>query len=353
MENKRINIFKRFWRERKIRLYYTGVICLIMTLSILLAVAVTVALYLSGVVESIVWVLFLWLPISGLLAGAIFSFVLSTMVFRPILSLSDASKRVAAGDFSVRLPYRGRLEELRTTYTNFNDMVEQLGTIETLRNDFVANVSHEFKTPLSVIEGYAMLLQDAELPAAEREESLARILEASGRLSDLVSNILLISKIDNGAFPETKTVFRLDEQLRQALLQFEPQWTEKALQLDVELPSVQIEAPEPMLMQVWTNLIGNAVKFSPDGGTVSIRLTEEGESVVVTVTDAGEGMSEETRRHIFEKFYQGDTAHRTEGNGLGLALVKKIVTHVGGSIAVESAPNAGSTFTVRLQNPKI
>ncbi len=339
---------RRVLRHRRLRLYYTAIVFVVMTLSLLATGAIAAALYLAGVWQSLTLMALVWLAVASLLIGAAVSAAISRRVLSPVIRLSDAARRVAQGDFSVRLENPGRLEELRTTYENFNGMVQELGATETLRNDFVANVSHEFKTPINAIEGYAMLLQDPSLTDAERREYIDRILEGTGRLSTLVSNILMLSKLDNGALPAKRDTFRLDEQIRQALLLLEPRWSEKRLELDVELDSVQYTGVEALCMQLWTNLIGNAVKFSPKGGTVRVLLRDRDARIVVTVADEGEGMSSETQRHIFEKFYQGDTSHRSEGNGLGLALVKRIVAACGGSIAVESAPGEGAVFTLEL-----
>ena len=339
---------ERVWRHHRIQLYYAAVVFIVMTLSLFVTGAGAVVLYLTGVWRSVTLMAIGWLAAASLLIGAVVSAAISRRVLSPVIRLSEAARRVAQGDFSVRLENPGRLEEIRTTYDSFNDMVQELGATETLRNDFVANVSHEFKTPINAIEGYAMLLQDPALTGEERQEYIDRILEGTRRLSTLVSDILMLSKLDNGVLTVQRETFRLDEQIRQALLQLEPRWSEKRLELDVELDSVQYTGFEALCMQLWTNLIGNAVKFSPEGGTVRVLLRDRDTRIVVTVADEGEGMSEETQRYIFEKFYQGDTSHRSEGNGLGLALVKRIVAACEGSIAVESVPGEGAVFTLEL-----
>ena len=209
---------RRVLRHRRLRLYYTAIVFVVMTLSLLATGAIAAALYLAGVWQSLTLMALVWLAVASLLIGAAVSAAISRRVLSPVIRLSEAARRVAQGDFSVRLQNPGRLEELRTTYENFNGMVQELGATETLRNDFVANVSHEFKTPINAIEGYAMLLQDPSLTDAERREYIDRILEGTGRLSTLVSNILMLSKLDNGALPAKRDTFRLDEQIRQALL---------------------------------------------------------------------------------------------------------------------------------------
>ena len=195
-------------------------------------------------------------------------------------------------------------------------------------------------------------MQDAQLDEAERREYAAHILAAAGRLSALVSNILLLSKLDNGAYPAAPDTFRLDEQIRRALVLLEPRWSQKGVEPDVALDSVRYTGSEALLMQVWVNLVDNAVKFSPPGGTVRVRLSAlpEGGAEAV-VSDDGEGMTAETQRHIFDKFYQGDSSHRAEGNGLGLSLVRAIVRLHGGEVTVQSAPGAGAALTGRLPPP--
>lgn len=338
----------RSLRHRRIRLYYAGIVFGVMTLSLATAGCVAAVLYLTGVWPSIALFAFLTLGGASLVIGTVISGIISRRVLKPMLRLSEASRRVAQGDFSVRLGYSGHLDEVQATYRSFNDMVSELGATETLRDDFVANVSHEFKTPINAIEGYATLLQDPQLGEDERREYIDQILVSTGRLSALVSNILLLSKLDNGAYPDEAAAFSLDEQIRQALLLLEPRWAPKGLRLDVELDSVRYTGCESMLMQVWINLVDNAIKFSPPGGTVHVRLRALAGGAEVVVSDEGEGMSQETQRHVFDKFYQGDTSHRAEGNGLGLSLVRAIVLRHSGEVTVKSAPGAGATFTVLL-----
>ena len=265
-----------------------------------------------------------------------------------IAQLSKASKEVAKGNFNITVEDSSRLEEVQTTFRNFNAMVQELNATTTLSNDFIANVSHEFKTPLTAVEGYAMLLQDSELPESERQEYLDKILYNTHRLSALVENVLILSKLESRPLPEQYAEFRLDEQLRQAVVILEPEWAKKELRLDVQLDEVTIRGCESLLSHVWTNLLTNAIKFSAPGQEISLRLLEQTNCVVVTVADHGCGMDEETRRRCFEKFYQGDTSRRADGNGLGLAMVKRIIELSDGVIEVESAPHQGSTFRVVL-----
>lgn len=301
---------------------------------------------------------FLRNPLAFILAFYVFSFIIATVltlyisryILSPVEHLSDASKKVAHGDFTVQIPLDSDSDELNVTISNFNSMVRELRSIETLRDDFIANVSHEFKTPLSAIEGYAMLLQEKNLGDKEREECARKILQSTARLNDLTGNILLLSKLDNQNYPQENTTFSLDEQIRQAILMFESVWTKKQIDIDCDMPDVSFVGPQSLLNHVWINLIGNAVKFvKGDGsGRIIVRLTPNEKNVVVTVADNGIGMDDKTIAHIFEKFYQGDTSRRSSGNGLGLALCKKIVESLHGTITAKGAPGEGSVFTVVL-----
>ena len=231
-------------------------------------------------------------------------------------------------------------------------MVKELDSVEIMRNDFIADVSHEFKTPLSAITGYATLLQDSELTEEEKNEYIRKIFFNIEKLNDLTDNILRLSKMEHQQFLDTPVKFRLDEQLREAMVLLEPKWSAKNLELDLELPEVVFVGHSSLLFTVWTNLIGNAIKYTDNGGTVSVLLSEEKESVRITVRDNGIGMSEETKAHIFDKFYQGDTSRKSQGNGLGLAICKEIVKKCDGEILVESTPGEGSEFEVVLKKRK-
>lgn len=290
----------------------------------------------------------IWLFIMGVVIGCGISWCVNLIFLRPISKLGKAMNRITAGDFDTRLENNSNVQEIRDIYDNFNLMARGLGTMEMLQNDFVSNVSHEFKTPLNAIEGYVTLLEDTSLTDEETEEYVEKILLNTHRLSELVGNILLLSKVDNQAIQEKKTRYRLDEQIRQAILSLETRWTEREIEFDLEMEQVVFYGNESMMMHVWTNLIGNAVKFSPRGGCVRILLERQPDEIRFDVIDDGPGMSEEEQRHIFDKFYQADTSHKSEGNGLGLALVMRILNVCGGMVSVESEPGKGSRFSVFL-----
>ena len=284
-----------------------------------------------------------------LLIGLLFTSQLSKYFFNPIKKLRRAIDQVADGDFSVRLEEKSSSKEIMEIYTGFNLMAQELSSTEILQTDFVSNVSHEFKTPISAIEGYSTLLQGSENLDDNQREYVDKILLNTRRLSSLVGSILLLSKLENQQIPTNQSTYRLDEQIRQSLVAQEIAWTQKDIELDVELERLSYLGNEPMMRHVWDNLISNAVKFSPQGGTIKLRLTRKPEKLVFTIEDQGSGLSEETQKHIFDKFYQGDSSHKQEGNGLGLALVKRILTIEKGQITAENIPEGGCRFTVTLR----
>ncbi len=297
---------------------------------------------------SSVIVLILFYLICAAIASCISYFAMWN-IFRPLKDLSSASKKIANGDYSIRLKYDGRLEELANAFDNFNYMAQELDSVEMMRNDFVANVSHEFKTPLSALGGYLTLLQDDSLTSEERDEFITRSFFSIEKLNDLTDNILRISKLEHQSALDEPDTFRLDEQLREAVVMMEPKWSRKNISFDIELPEITYTGQRSMLFQVWTNLISNAIKFSDEGGIVTLRLEQSEHHVKVYVGDEGAGMTEEEQRHIFEKFYQADTSRQSQGNGLGLAICKEIVSKCSGKIYVTSSPGNGSVFLVSLR----
>ena len=270
----------------------------------------------------------------------------------PLHRLADATQQVAGGDFSVYVPTihtAYRLDYLDVMILDFNKMVEELGSVETLKTDFVSNVSHEMKTPIAVIKNYAELLQMKNASDGEKAEYARNIEEAAGHLSALISNILKLNKLENQRIDPEIESYDLCGQLEECILQYEELWDEKELELEVDMEEKAVIQADPSLMElVWNNLLSNAIKFTEQGGKVTVRQATEAEYVEVSVLDTGCGMSKESIRHIFDKFYQGDTSHSKEGNGLGLALVKRILVLMNGDIQVVSQEGKGSTFTVKL-----
>ncbi len=270
----------------------------------------------------------------------------------PLHKLAEATEQVANGDFSVYVPTihtSDRLDYLDVMILDFNKMVEELGSVETLKTDFVSNVSHEMKTPIAIIKNYAELLQTGKGTEEDRLEYARNIEEAAGRLSSLISNILRLNKLEHQQIDPEIESYDLCGQLEACILNYEEMWDEKDLDLEVDLEEKTVVDADKSLMElVWNNLLSNAIKFTEPGGRVAVRQSFSDGYAVVEVTDTGCGMSRESIRHIFDKFYQGDTSHSQEGNGLGLALVRRILVLMNGEISVVSEAGSGSTFTVRI-----
>ena len=274
------------------------------------------------------------------------------MVERPVKIITEATEKIMQGDFSVRVrPMHGAgMEGFDQIGMAINAMAKELSGTETLRTDFIANVSHELKTPLAVMGNYATMLQRPGISEEDRVEYARAISHSSRRLAALITNILKLNKLENQQIFPKPQAFDLGEQLRESLLQFEDAWEKKDLQIGTDIgDDVRVRSDPELLSLVWSNLISNAVKFTPEGGTVSVSLKADEKTAVVSVSDTGCGIGPETGKHIFEKFYQGDTSHATQGNGLGLALVKRVVDILQGEISVQSTPGQGSTFTVRIR----
>ncbi len=267
--------------------------------------------------------------------------------------IRDALRQIMKGDFSVRISTSGCLgldSHYLEIIEGINRTAEELGSVETLRSDFIANVSHEMKTPLAVMQNYGTLLEEPGLSEAKRLEYARSIIDTSHRMTSMIMNILQLNRLENQKiFPEGRE-YSLSEQLTLCLLQYENVWEKRNIGIDTDIEDdVMIRADENLLSPVWNNLLSNAFKFTPDGGKISVTLKSVSGCAVVTVSDSGIGMTKETGEHIFEKFYQGDRSHAGQGNGLGLALVKRIVDIMRGEITVESTLGRGSTFTVKIK----
>lgn len=271
---------------------------------------------------------------------------------QPLHQLAEATEKVANGDFSVYVPTLhtpDKLDYLDVMIMDFNKMVEELGSIETLKTDFVSNVSHEMKTPISIIKNYAEMLQTEQMPEEQRKEYAISIEDAAVRLSDLISNILKLNKLENQRITPDMDVYDVCRQLCDSILQFEEAWDEKQIELITEIEdTAMVRADKSLLELVWNNLLANAIKFTEPGGTIIISQTSDEKYLKVSVSDTGCGMSRNCINHIFDKFYQGDTSHSKEGNGLGLALVKRVLELMDGDIQVASEKGKGSIFTVIL-----
>ena len=297
-------------------------------------------------------VTFLNVLLLTLLFGTIDHIRRKLMVDRPVKIITEATEKIMQADFSIRVaPMHGAgMEGFNQIGMAINAMAAELAGTETLRTDFIANVSHELKTPLAVMGNYATMLQRPGITEEEKNEYAKAISEAARKLAQLITNILKLNKLENQQiFPQPKE-FDLSEQLCECLLVFEDAWEAKNLEIETDIQDgVRIKSDPELLSLVWNNLISNAVKFTPDGGTIGLSLKMEDGSVVVQVRDTGCGMKPEVGQHIFEKFYQGDTSHATQGNGLGLALVKRVIDILNGEMGVQSVYGEGSTFTVKLK----
>lgn len=274
-------------------------------------------------------------------------------VDRPTRRIVDAGRCVMNGDFSARVPmtrglgYNTHFNEIAEC---FNKMAEELSSTETLRTDFVANVSHELKTPLAVMQNYGSLLAQPELEEEKRIEYAKGIADSSRRLAALITNILKLNKLENQQIAPVNESYNLSEQLAECMLGFEELWEKKSINIETDIQDdVYISSDAEMMSVVWNNLFSNAIKFTDAGGKVSLSVTADNEYAVVKISDSGCGISAEVGKHMFDKFYQGDTSHATQGNGLGLALVKRIVDITRCDISVESQVGKGTTFTVRIR----
>lgn len=287
-----------------------------------------------------------WVVIFGLIIVVTFSFTLNKLFLFPIRKLDESMEEVAKGNFAIRLEEKSNYRDIEHIYKNFNLMARELEANEMLKSDFISNVSHEIKTPITAIEGYAMLLQDSD--EEDKAKYIEKILLNTNRLSELVGNILLLSKLDNQNIKAKSEIFRLDEQIRQTILMLEPKWAQKNVEFDVDLDSISYNGNAGIIMHVWYNLIDNAIKFSPESGTVKIMLKADEREIVFHVDDSGPGIDSALKKRIFDKFYQCDSSHKSEGNGLGLSLVKRILDIYSGAASTENLPEGGCRFTVKM-----
>ncbi len=275
------------------------------------------------------------------------------MVMRPVKRIREGIEKIVAGDFAVRIPYikgENSDNEFDSIIKGLNDMTAELAGVETLRTDFISNVSHEIKTPLAVISNYATMLQSGVLTNEQQQEYARAITEQTKRLSELITNILKLNRLENQQIYPEKKRYNLSEQICECLLMHEYAWEKKQLEIETDIEEdLFVYQDAELLSLVWNNLFSNAIKFCKEEGMVSVTVQKVDDRVLVAVSDTGCGISAETGKHIFEKFYQGDTSHATQGNGLGLALVKRVIDIAGGNISVQSKVGEGTTFTVSLE----
>lgn len=337
----------------KATVLFSFLVFLILTITMALMALLTMTLLNLGIIhDPMKGLIFLISGAVSVFVGTLFSRFAGKRPLSSIFEINEATKEVVKGNYNVRLDEDTPVAELSSMARNFNVMVKELENTEIFRKDFIENVSHEFKTPLSAIEGYVMLLQKKSLSEEKRAEYTERILLNTRRLSSLTGNILLLARLENQDIAIKKEPYSLDEQLREVILLFETQWTQKDLELDIDLCPADYSGNKELLMHVWQNILGNAIKFVSPHGKIQILLRKEQKSFKVSIADNGIGMDDETKKRVYEKFYQADSSRTGAGNGLGLTLAKRIVDLHGGTIEVSSKAGEGTLFAVTLPEIK-
>ena len=346
-------------KKRKVRnvgFSFAGAFIFFILIAFVMQIAILVYDYIRERTDNITWIAILILIEIIILASfcTIIDWVRRKItVESPTKKILDATEKIAEGDFATRLEITheyGKYNQYDLIMENINKMAEELQKNEVLKTDFISNVSHEIKTPLAVIQNYAALLQDDSLDSETRKNYVKTLIMASKRITDLITNILKLNKLENQEIQEKHERFNLTEALAESVIEFETLIEKKNLELNCDFDEVSVFSSKSLLEIVWSNLISNAIKFTSDGGKIDISIKRIGKNAEIKVSDTGCGMTSEVGAKIFEKFYQGDTSHSTQGNGLGLALVKKVIDILGGEISVSSEVNKGSTFTILLKD---
>jgi signal transduction histidine kinase len=345
------HIKKRWGLTASLVLY----VFLTMIASMILAAVLVIILGRAGLIDFVLTWEWDFEPFNSLIVMFAFSIVLGAAIaaffsrkaLRPIRKIIKATNEVASGNFNVTVESKG-IQELEELSHSFNRMTKELSSIEALRSDFISNFSHEFKTPIVSIRGFAKLLREGGVSDADRDDYLEIIFTESERLANLSTNILNLSKYEAIEIITEKTSFRLDEQVRRAILLTEPKWAEKNINIDIQMDNTTFSGNADLTQQIWVNLLDNAIKFTKQEGNISITLMDLPASISLAIEDDGIGMDEETQARIFDKFYQGDKSHTQDGNGLGLPMAKRIAQLHGGTINADSTPGNGSVFTVVL-----
>lgn len=328
------------------------VLCIITCANIITSIIIALLIFL-GLVQSR-FMMTIWLPIAFLITssilGTIFASFMSKQIIKPLDKLSQATQLVAKGDFSIRIEEETNVQAINVLLNDFNKMATELGSIEMFRSDFINNFSHEFKTPIVSICGFARQLEKGGLTEDEQKTYAHIIATNAEHLASMASSVLLMTKLENQEIVDGKEKYSLDDQIRDCILTMQNAWENKNIDLTVDLDEVEFFGNKEIVNHIWSNLIGNAIKFTPENGEIAIRMSEKDNIVSVSVEDNGIGMSKEVLEHIFDKFYQGDKSHKTFGNGLGLPLTKRVITLCGGDISVQSVEGKGSIFKVDLPN---
>lgn len=345
---------KKWFNKIQLALVFAAVVFLIFFLTICVLFAALFVLQSLGfqLVDEASRVPLFTFALTSLVMGTLFAFLFSRRPLKPIYTLGKAADQIAAGDYSVRVHLKGP-KELVQLGERFNHMAEELGSVEMLRSDFVNNFSHEFKTPIVSIRGFAKILRQNDLTAGEREEYLDIIIEESERLSELAANVLNLSRIEQQTILTAVKTFNVSEQIRLVIAMLDSKWRKKQIEFRFDSGEIYLKANEELLKQVWINLLDNAVKFSPDKGIVEARIKETEEHISFTIRNQGQEIDEESAKHIFNKFYQSDSSHSVRGNGLGLPVVKKITELHRGSVRLLKSDPEGTVFEVRLPHSPI
>lgn len=343
-----MNKWNSYWKRLRLSLIFALIFSFTMSFAMLLVLAGVFLLDRLGFSDNkLDHMPLLLFTIVCLLIGTIISVFFSRRPLAPLREIMQATEKIAGGDYNARLHLKG-LNELKQLSNSFNHMAEEIGSVEMLRSDFVNNFSHEFKTPIVSIRGFAKLLKRNDLTEEERNEYLDIIISEAERLSTLSTNVLNLSKIEKQTILTETNRFNVSEQIRLVITLLDQKWSDKHIDLDLICEEIFLVGNEELLRQVWINLLDNAIKFSPDYGTITIRIVLQTDTVRFSITDQGQGMSPETANRIFDKFYQGDTSHAEKGNGIGLTIAKHIVELHHGRISVQSIRNVGTTFDIVL-----
>ncbi|KIR03705.1 sensor histidine kinase [Lachnospiraceae bacterium TWA4] len=338
--------WQRFWKQAQLTIGFTVMVFVIILVAIFITFTMIFLLAKLGVIgyyeENRVPLLFF--AIISLIVGTVISLIVSKVPLRPIRKVMKAVDQVADGDYTVRLDLNGP-QEVRELCDKFNHMAKELQSVELLRSDFVGNFSHEFKTPIVSIRGFARALKWEDLSDTERNEYLDIIISESERLSELSTNVLSLSKLEQQTILTGKKQCNISEEIRLSIAMLEQKWADKNISFRFDTNEVSLLGSDELLRQVWINLLDNAIKFSPEGGEICIDIQSSQESQVVSISNPSPPMTDETLTHLFDKFYQGDHSHATRGNGLGLAIAKRIIELHGGNVSAHYI-SGKAVFTV-------
>lgn len=341
-------------RNRTMRFWFSSIVWLLFAITGVSTAVIFMILYGTLAFQEIylnAFLLIAAMTLSSIIMGALLATLTSKFFFMRLTKISEGMREIARGNFKARVHERDKkdaLSEFGELERTFNQMASDLDGIEIFRNDFINNFSHEFKTPIVSLRGFARQLQSGNLTEEQKKEYIDIIVKESEKLADMSTNVLLLSKLENQQIVSEKTEFDLDEQIRGCILLLEKGWSDKNIELDIELDPIKYCFNEEMLSHIWLNLLSNAIKFTDEDGCISCRLYQSEDVIVCEIADNGIGMTEEIQARIFEKFYQGDASHSGLGNGIGLNIVHRIVTLARGEISVDSTYGKGSKFTVRL-----